>query len=246
MLEQTSDNFLVVAAQRVEAACHARNGDSEAADAHIVAHALALLDGQPTYFSRSFRRILGQTPHPWRQMRRWPLEEPLAEPTCDRADQENLGAHPGAGCPSAGERRAGARSVRPAYRRVPAVHAAAVLRNPVQIAHSPRATVTDTQEEFAGRDARDRAATVPRASMTALALMVIGLMTGCSGSPSRSILGSYFPSWMVCALIGLVAALLARVALKATGLLGELPAPLVVLLSIGCATTFALWLLWLA
>lgn len=108
------------------------------------------------------------------------------------------------------------------------------------------ATVIDTQQEFGGRDARDRVATMPRASMTALALMVIGLMTGCDGSPSRSILGSYFPSWMVCALIGLVAALVARVALKATGLLGELPAPLVVLLSIGCATTFALWLLWLA
>ena len=97
-----------------------------------------------------------------------------------------------------------------------------------------------------GRGARARAATMPRAPMTALGLLVIGLLTGCSGSPSRSILGSYFPSWMICALIGLIAALVARVALKATGLLGELPAPLVVLLSIGCATTFALWLLWLA
>jgi hypothetical protein len=78
------------------------------------------------------------------------------------------------------------------------------------------------------------------------ALLLISVMSGCSGSPSRNILGSYFPSWMVCALVGLAAALGARVALKASGLLGELPAPLVVLLSIGCATTFALWLLWLA
>ena len=69
---------------------------------------------------------------------------------------------------------------------------------------------------------------------------------GCSGSPSRNILGSYFPSWMVCALVGLAMALLARVALKYMGLLGELPAPLLVLLSIGCATTFALWLVWLS
>ncbi len=72
------------------------------------------------------------------------------------------------------------------------------------------------------------------------------VLSGCSSSPSRNILGSYFPSWMVCALVGLVAALAARAALKASGLLGELPVPLVVLLSIGCATTFALWLLWLA
>src|SRR4029077_20153874 len=187
MLEQTSDNFLVVAAQRAEAPCRARDGDSEAADPRI-AHAVALLDGQPTHFSRSFRRIVGQTPQPWRQMRRWPLEEPLAEPPCDSADEENLGAHPGARCLSAGERRAGTWSVRPAYRRVSAVHVAAVLRDPVQFAHNASATVIETQEEFAGRDARDRAAPMPRASMTASALMVIGLMTGCSGSPSRSIL----------------------------------------------------------
>jgi hypothetical protein len=72
------------------------------------------------------------------------------------------------------------------------------------------------------------------------------VISGCSGSPSRNILGSYFPSWMVCALVGLAAALIARMVLKGSGLLGELPAPLVVLLSIGCAVTFALWLLWLA
>jgi hypothetical protein len=74
----------------------------------------------------------------------------------------------------------------------------------------------------------------------------MGTMAGCSGSPSRNILGSYFPSWMVCALLGLVVALAARAALKTAGLLGELPAPLVVLLCIGCATTFAFWLAWLA
>ena len=78
------------------------------------------------------------------------------------------------------------------------------------------------------------------------ALSLTCLISSCSGSPSRNILGSYFPSWMVCALVGIVAALAVRVALKASGLLGELPAPLVVLLSIGSATTFALWLLWLA
>ncbi|HTB64851.1 MAG TPA: YtcA family lipoprotein [Steroidobacteraceae bacterium] len=74
----------------------------------------------------------------------------------------------------------------------------------------------------------------------------MGTLCGCDGSPSRNILGSYFPSWMVCALGGLAAALVARIALKSTGLLTELPAPLVVLLSVGCAATFALWLVWLA
>jgi YtcA family len=71
-------------------------------------------------------------------------------------------------------------------------------------------------------------------------------LTGCDGSPSRNILGSYFPSWMVCALAGLVLALIARAVLKATGILEELPAPLVVLMAFGCAVTFGLWLFWLA
>jgi YtcA-like protein len=75
--------------------------------------------------------------------------------------------------------------------------------------------------------------------------MVSGL-TGCDGSPSRNILGSYFPSWMVCAIAGIAIAGIARIIFKSTGLLQELPAPFVVLLAIGCATTFSLWLLWLA
>ena len=73
-----------------------------------------------------------------------------------------------------------------------------------------------------------------------------GLIAGCDGAPSRNILGSYFPSWMVCALVGIVLALVARSVLKATGLLQELPAPLAVLLAFGCAVNFAVWLIWLA
>ena len=73
-----------------------------------------------------------------------------------------------------------------------------------------------------------------------------GLVAGCDGAPSRNILGSYFPSWMVCALAGIALALEARAVLKLTGLLQEIPAPLVVLLAFGCAVNFALWLVWLA
>jgi hypothetical protein len=51
---------------------------------------------------------------------------------------------------------------------------------------------------------------------------------------------------MVCALVGIVLTLVARAVLKLTGLLEELPAPLVVLLAFGCAVNFALWLVWLA
>ena len=75
---------------------------------------------------------------------------------------------------------------------------------------------------------------------------VLSLLAGCDGAPSRNILGSYFPSWMVCALAGIALALIARAIFKASGLLDEIPVPFVVMLSIAIASTFGLWLLWLS
>ena len=51
---------------------------------------------------------------------------------------------------------------------------------------------------------------------------------------------------MVCALVGLASALAARAIFKALGVLEEIPAPLVVMLAIGCACTFTMWLIWLS
>jgi hypothetical protein len=78
------------------------------------------------------------------------------------------------------------------------------------------------------------------------AVAVLSALAGCNGAPSRNILGSYFPSWMVCALAGIALALIARAIFKASGLLEQLPVPFVVMLAIACAGTFALWLLWLS
>jgi hypothetical protein len=85
-------------------------------------------------------------------------------------------------------------------------------------------------------------------SWTARGILLAALigLAACNGAPSRNILGSYFPSWMVCALIGLAVAGIARAIFKASGILRELPIPFVVLLAIGCAATFTLWLIWLA
>jgi hypothetical protein len=77
------------------------------------------------------------------------------------------------------------------------------------------------------------------------ACMVVS-MSGCNGAPSRNILGSYFPSWMVCALAGIALALLSRAIFKASEILQELPVPFVVMLAIACAGTFAMWLIWLS
>jgi hypothetical protein len=86
----------------------------------------------------------------------------------------------------------------------------------------------------------------PSPARLGCAALVLGLLPGCDGAPSRNILGSYFPSWMVCALAGIALALAARAILKASGLLEEIPVPFVVMLAIACASTFAIWLIWLA
>jgi hypothetical protein len=78
------------------------------------------------------------------------------------------------------------------------------------------------------------------------AACMTSLLAGCDGAPSRNILGSYFPSWMICALVGIALALVARALFKASGILEELPVPFVVMLAIACAGTFAMWLIWLS
>jgi hypothetical protein len=75
---------------------------------------------------------------------------------------------------------------------------------------------------------------------------MLSVLGGCDGAPSRNILGSYFPSWMVCALLGLGVAFVARAMFKTLGMLEELPVPFLVMLAIGCIGTFAMWLIWLS
>ncbi|MEI9986016.1 MAG: YtcA family lipoprotein [Aliidongia sp.] len=71
------------------------------------------------------------------------------------------------------------------------------------------------------------------------------LLAGCSDAPSQAILGSYFPSWMICALIGIAATILMRIVFVAGGLDKHLPVPLVVYLALTAGFSFAAWLLWL-
>jgi hypothetical protein len=80
----------------------------------------------------------------------------------------------------------------------------------------------------------------------ATAAAVITLLSGCSSAPSRNILGSYFPSWMICVLVAMGLTIVVRAVLAKVGVEDELPAPILVYLSVTLAFTFALWLLWLS
>jgi hypothetical protein len=71
------------------------------------------------------------------------------------------------------------------------------------------------------------------------------LLGGCSGAPSQNILGSYFPSWMLCVLAGICLALVMRRGLVLAGVDQALPAPLLVYLALAVFFAFATWLVWL-
>jgi hypothetical protein len=75
---------------------------------------------------------------------------------------------------------------------------------------------------------------------------VFALLSGCSSAPSRSILGSYFPSWMICVLVAIGLTIVVRAVLVKVGVDDALPAPVIVYLAFTLAFTFALWLLWLS
>ncbi|MDB5394849.1 MAG: hypothetical protein JWM91_2355 [Rhodospirillales bacterium] len=74
---------------------------------------------------------------------------------------------------------------------------------------------------------------------------VLPLLGGCSGAPSQNILGSYFPSWMICALVGIGLAVLARQGLAFAGVDKFIPVPLLVYLAFAVFFSFATWLVWL-
>jgi hypothetical protein len=83
-----------------------------------------------------------------------------------------------------------------------------------------------------------------RQALAACAAVLL-LLGGCSGAPSQNILGSYFPSWMICALIGIGLAVMARQGLALAGVDKFIPVSLLVYLAFAVFFSFATWLVWL-
>lgn len=67
--------------------------------------------------------------------------------------------------------------------------------------------------------------------------------TGCSRAPTFNILGSFFPSWILCGLIGILLAVAVRLVFVRTKLEQELLPLIVVYPCLAAFFTFTLWLL---
>ena len=86
----------------------------------------------------------------------------------------------------------------------------------------------------------------PRANaMFALLSFECMTLTGCTGgsAPSFDLFGAFFPAWLLCGIIGIAGAVVARVVFVSTGLANTLPYQLAVCVAIGVITALLVWLI---
>jgi hypothetical protein len=74
-----------------------------------------------------------------------------------------------------------------------------------------------------------------------LAVCLLLFSAGCAHSPTFDIMGSLFPAWLVCFVLGVVFAVLARWALLRLRI--ALLYPVIVYPCLAAAFTFAIWLI---
>ena len=81
----------------------------------------------------------------------------------------------------------------------------------------------------------------PKISVVSVISCSIGLLSGCSRAPTFDIVGSFFPAWLVCLILGILLSIFARwllLRLKITLVLPILAYP-----SLAALFTFLLWLI---
>ena len=70
------------------------------------------------------------------------------------------------------------------------------------------------------------------------------LLAGCAHSPTLDVLGSYFPAWIVCIVLGLVLTVIARQLLIAFKLNAHLRPAGLVYVCLTVLWTLVVWLVW--
>ena len=75
--------------------------------------------------------------------------------------------------------------------------------------------------------------------------VVIALaVAGCSTAPTMDLLGSYFPAWMLCAVVGVFTAVVIRQILAVAGINDYVVAPLLTYAGLAVSATLLAWLFW--
>jgi hypothetical protein len=95
--------------------------------------------------------------------------------------------------------------------------------------------VTESDSATPGRKITVAAATVSSAAMV--------LIAGCSRAPSFNLLGSFFPAWILCGIIGILLAVAVRLLFVRIKLEEQLSPLILVYPCLAAFFTFILWLL---
>jgi hypothetical protein len=84
-----------------------------------------------------------------------------------------------------------------------------------------------------------------RNSSASTLLLLVGVisLTGCERAPSIDVLGSFFPAWLLCLVLGILLTAGTRFLLLKINLEGALSPPVAMYASLTALFTFGLWLL---
>ena len=82
-----------------------------------------------------------------------------------------------------------------------------------------------------------------RLAVIAACASVILVSAGCSRAPSLNILGSFFPAWILCGVIGIVLAVIVRIFFVRANFEKELSPLILVYPCLAAFFTFSIWLL---
>ena len=69
-------------------------------------------------------------------------------------------------------------------------------------------------------------------------------VAACNYAPTMDLFGSYFPAWMLCAALGIVAAIILRQILAVAGITDYVVAPLLTYAALAVSATLLAWLVW--
>jgi hypothetical protein len=75
-----------------------------------------------------------------------------------------------------------------------------------------------------------------------VSVLILTVLTSCERAPAFNVLGSYFPAWLFCLVVGMILTVIARVVLRKYNLAEVLSPPL---LMYSCLTAFFTFFLWL-
>ena len=76
-----------------------------------------------------------------------------------------------------------------------------------------------------------------------LAVLPMFALVGCRSAPAFNVLGSYFPAWLFCLLVGVLLTTAARVIVRKYNLAEALNPPLLMYSCLTAFFTFATWLI---